>query len=68
MIYEDLDRPETVAAVFENDAAVITRGYHPNTGIPGYGIKFLWMMAALRPHVDRDWADMNDQPEFAGKY
>ncbi len=68
MIYEDLDNPETVAAVFEDDAAVITRGYHPNTGIPGFGINFLWMMAGLNGRQDRDWGAMNDDPAFAGRY
>lgn len=68
MIYEWLDAPQTVAAVFENDVAVITRGYHPNAGIPGYGINFLWMMAALKPNVGRVWEEMTQQPEFAGKY
>lgn len=68
MVYEDLGKPELVEPVFEDDAVVITKGYHPNSGIPGFGIKFLWMMAAINPETDREWADMNDQPEFAGMY
>ncbi len=67
MIYSDLQNVDFVAPVFEDDAVVITEGYHPNVGIPGCGINFVWMMAGLRPDVDREWADMHFQPEFVGK-
>lgn len=68
MIYSDLNDVDFIAPVFEHDAVVITKGYHPNTGIPGFGINFVWMMAGLRPHEDREWADMHWQEEFAGMY
>lgn len=68
MVYDDLQNPEFVEPVFENDAVIITHGYHPNVGIPGYGINFVWMMAAYNPETDRDWTDMHFQEEFAGKY
>ena len=64
MIYKDLHNVDFVEPVFEDDAVVITEGYHPNVGIPGYGINFVWIMAGIQPEVDRDWADMNFQPEF----
>ena len=63
MIYRDLENAEVVP-VFEDDAVVITEGYHPNVGIPGHGINFVWIMAGLRPEVDRDWSDMHFQEEF----
>ena len=63
MIYQDLENVE-VLPVFEDDAVVITQGYHPNVGIPGHGINYVWMMAGLRPQVDREYSDMHFQEEF----
>jgi len=68
VMYDDIKKPYLLEPVFENDAVVITRGYHPNVGVPGYGINFVWMMAALRPEKDRDWNLMHWQEEFAGRY
>jgi len=68
MMYDDLKKPYLVEPVFENDAVIVTKGYHPNVGAPGYGIGFVWMMAALKPEVDRDWNIMHWQEEFAGRY
>jgi 5-deoxy-glucuronate isomerase len=68
LLYDNAKKPHLVELVFENDAVVITKGYHPNVGIPGYGIGFVWMMAALKPEVDRDWNIMHWQEEFAGRY
>lgn len=68
MVYTNLENPEFVHPVFEDDAVVLSHGYHPNLGIPGYGINFVWMMAAFNPETDRDWTDMHFQEEFAGKY
>ncbi len=63
MVYSDLEKAEVVP-VFEDDAVTITSGYHPNVGIPGHGINFVWIMAGLRPDVDRDWAEMHFQEDF----
>ena len=41
------------------------RGYHPNVAAPGCSIGFLWMMAAEREGVDRQFGVVNVQPEFA---
>ncbi len=46
-------------------AVIITRGYHPNVGIPGYGVNYLWMIATLNPETDRDWTDVHFQEGFA---
>lgn len=66
LVYEDLDNPEYLGPVREDDAVVIKRGYHPNVAIPGYPINFVWIMATLDPSMERSWADVNTQPEFAG--
>ncbi|MEX0929209.1 MAG: 5-deoxy-glucuronate isomerase [Balneolales bacterium] len=64
MIYEDLRNPEFVAPVFENDAVVIKKGYHPNVAIPGHPMNFVWMMATNDASMKRSWADVNTQPAF----
>lgn len=68
LMYDDAGEHELVERVFEDDAVIITKGYHPNVGIPGHGINFVWMMAAFNPEKDRDWTDMHFQEAFAGKY
>src|SRR5690625_5712314 len=65
LVYEDLNEPEYLGPVFENDAVVIKRGYHPNVAIPGHSLNFLWLMATLEPGMERTWAGVNTQPEFA---
>ncbi|MFQ5928357.1 MAG: 5-deoxy-glucuronate isomerase [Acidobacteriota bacterium] len=64
IMYRDLSNVDFIAPVFEDDAVIITQGYHPNVGIPGRGINFVWMMAALRPEIDRDWTKMQFDEEF----
>ena len=44
---------------------VMPQGYHPNVAAPGSPINFLWMMAANRETVDRQFGVVNVQPEFA---
>jgi len=68
MMYDDMKKPYVVEPVFEDDAVIITKGYHPNVAAPGFGMNFVWLMAALDPKVDRDWNIMHWQKEFAGKY
>jgi 5-deoxy-glucuronate isomerase len=43
------------------------QGYHPNVAAPGGSINFLWMMAANREGVDRQFGVVNVQPEYAAK-
>ena len=64
LVYDDEGTIDAALRVFENDAVAIHKGYHPNVGVPGYGIHFVWMMAALRPKVDRDWKLMHFQEDF----
>jgi 5-deoxy-glucuronate isomerase len=65
-VYTDPAEPELAAVVREGDCVVMPRGYHPNVAAPGGSIGFLWMMAAHREVVDRQFGVVNVQPEYAG--
>ncbi|MDI6782658.1 MAG: 5-deoxy-glucuronate isomerase [bacterium] len=67
-VYTDSHNMEFVGIVHENDAVVIPKGYHPNVSVPGYSINFVWMMAGLREQIDRQWAAVNNEPGFDGRY
>lgn len=64
MLYSGNGIPENVIPVFDNDAVVISGGYHPNVAIPGYSINFVWMLCARREIIDRAWGGSIVQPEF----
>ena len=63
-IYTELAKPEFVENVFENDAAVIVKGYHPNVAAPGYPINFCWALCSLEEETWRTLANVNVQPGF----
>lgn len=65
LVYTNLDEPELVQVVHEGDVVIMPRGYHPNVAAPGGSINFLWMMAANREGVDRQFGVVNVQPEYA---
>ena len=65
MVYTNLDEPELVQVVREGDVVLMPQGYHPNVAAPGGSINFLWMMAANREGVDRQFGVVNVQPEYA---
>lgn len=67
MVYTDLNEPEIVEVVREGDVVLMPQGYHPNVAAPGGSINFLWMMAANREGVDRQFGVVNVQPEYAAK-
>src|SRR5687768_6115905 len=67
MVYTDLNTPELVEVVREGDVVLMPQGYHPNVAAPGGSINFLWMMAANREGVDRQFGVVNVQPEYAEK-
>lgn len=67
MVYTDLNQPELVEIVREGDVVLMPQGYHPNVAAPGGSINFLWMMAANREGVDRQFGIVNVQPEYAAK-
>ena len=67
MVYTNLNEPELVQVVREGDVVLMPQGYHPNVAAPGGSINFLWMMAANREGVDRQFGVVNVQPEYAQK-
>lgn len=67
MVYTNLNEPELVEIVREGDVILMPQGYHPNVAAPGGSINFLWMMAANREGVDRQFGVVNVQPEYAAK-
>jgi 5-deoxy-glucuronate isomerase len=64
--YTNTRDPEIATFVRDGDVVVMPQGYHPNVASPGSSINFLWMMAANREGVDRQFGVVNVQPEFAG--
>jgi 5-deoxy-glucuronate isomerase len=65
LVYTNAAEPELATIVHEGDVVLMPRGYHPNVAAPGHSIGFLWMMAAEREGVDRQFGVVNVQPEFA---
>jgi 5-deoxy-glucuronate isomerase len=65
LVYTDARTPELAVVVREDDCVLMPEGYHPNVAAPGSPINFLWMMAAHREDVDRQFGVVNVQPEFA---
>ncbi|MGE5361582.1 MAG: 5-deoxy-glucuronate isomerase [Bacteroidales bacterium] len=66
LVYGEAGEPELAVIVREGDVVVMPQGYHPNVAAPGCRIGFVWMMAAHREGVDRQFGVVNVQPEFAG--
>ena len=66
LVYTNPQAPELAIIVREGDCVVMPEGYHPNVAAPGGSIGFLWMMAAHREVVDREFGVVNVQPEYAG--
>ncbi len=66
LVYTDPQAPELAVVVREGDVVLMPRGYHPGVGAPGGSLNFLWMMAAHREGVDRQFGVVNVQPEYAG--
>lgn len=65
LIYNNTEYPELVTVVRDGDAVAIPSGYHPNVGVPGHRITFLWCLAAHREKEDRQYGVVNVQPAFA---
>lgn len=65
LVYTDLHKPELAQIVHEGDVVLMPKGYHPNVACPHGSINFLWMMAANREGIDRQFGVVNVQPEFA---
>jgi len=65
LVYTDPANPELVTVVHDGDCVLMPQGYHPNVAAPGSTINFVWMMAAHREGVDRQFGVVNVQPEYA---
>jgi 5-deoxy-glucuronate isomerase len=65
LVYTNKDEPELATIVREGDVVLMPEGYHPNVAAPGCTINFLWMMAANREDVDRQFGVVNVHPDFA---
>jgi 5-deoxy-glucuronate isomerase len=65
LVYTDPQAPELAVVVREGDVVLMPRGYHPGVSAPGGSLNFLWMMAAHREGVDRQFGVVNVQPEYA---
>jgi 5-deoxy-glucuronate isomerase len=63
-IYSNLENPEFVQPVYENDAVTIVEGYHPNVASPGYPINFCWVLCSLEDDTWRTLGGVNVQPGF----
>ena len=64
LVYANSREPELATIVREGDVVLMPQGYHPNVAAPGGGINFVWMMAAHREDVDRQYGVVNVQPDF----
>jgi len=65
LVYTDPRSPELVVVVREGDVVLMPCGYHPGVSAPGGSLNFMWMMAARREGVDRQFGVVNLQPEYA---
>jgi len=63
-IYSNLEDPEFVQPVYENDAVTIVEGYHPNVAAPGYPINFCWILCSLEDDTWRTLGGVNVQSGF----
>lgn len=65
LVYTDEISAAEVEVVREGDAVLLPEGYHPNVAIPGSELNFVWMMAAHREVVDRQWGVVTVDARFA---
>lgn len=63
-VYEDLLAADSATNVFNDDAVVIVKGYHPNVAAPGYSVNFCWALCALEEETWRTLANVNVQKGF----
>jgi 5-deoxy-glucuronate isomerase len=65
LVYTDGITAAEVEVVRDGDAVLLPEGYHPNVAIPGSPLNFVWMMAAHREVVDRQWGVVKVDPRYA---
>jgi 5-deoxy-glucuronate isomerase len=65
LVYTDGISPAEVEVVREGDAVLLPEGYHPNVAIPGATLNFVWIMAAHREVLDRQWGVVQVDARYA---
>jgi 5-deoxy-glucuronate isomerase len=65
LVYTDGITAAEIEVVHDGDAVLLPEGYHPNVAIPGSALNFVWMMAAHREVVDRQWGVVTVDARFA---
>ncbi|WP_348267364.1 5-deoxy-glucuronate isomerase [Edaphobacter paludis] len=65
LVYTDGITAADVEVVRDGDAVLLPEGYHPNVAIPGSTLNFVWIMAAHREVVDRQWGVVTVDARFA---
>ncbi len=63
-VYSNLENPEFIKPVYEDDAVVLVKGFHPNVAAPGYSVNFAWLLCSLEDKTYRKLGGVNVQPEF----
>jgi 5-deoxy-glucuronate isomerase len=64
LLYDKEGNIDKVFRMFEDDAIVVTKGFHPNVAIPGFRANFVWMLCAKREIEDRKWTGSNIHSEL----
>lgn len=59
-VYTDMQQPDVVAMVQNGTFITIPQGYHPNTGCPKTGIRYIYCMVSVTAE-DRNFMDLNTQ-------
>ena len=65
LVYTEGISAAEVEVVRDGDAVLLPAGYHPNVAIPGATLNFVWIMAAHREVVDRQWGVVQVDPRYA---
>ncbi len=64
LVYTDGITAAEVEVVRDGDAVLLPKGYHPNVAMPGSRLNFVWMMAAHREVLDRQWGVVTVDARF----
>jgi 5-deoxy-glucuronate isomerase len=64
LVYEDDITSAHVEVVRDGDAVLLPGGYHPNVAIPGVSLNFVWIMAAHREVIDRQWGVVHSDARY----
>lgn len=65
LVYTDGITAAEVEVVRDGDAVLLPEGYHPNVAMPEATLSFVWIMAAHREVVDRQWGVVQVDARYA---